>query len=74
MAGVHATMNNGLVVGLRPGPVERTLRRLREQAAQRRADELERLDSAVDARHDSRDPARNVREAVMTPARWTRLT
>jgi len=70
MAGAHATTNNGLVVGLRPGPIERMLRGLLEHAARRRADELDRLAEMVKVRSDPADPGRYVREAALTVFRW----
>lgn len=73
MVGANAAMGNGLMAELRPGLVERPIRRFREHAARTRADQLASMIWTEEARHEHGDRGRDSREAGLNPLRWVRL-
>ena len=70
----HAALGNGQAVELRHGLVERLARRLREQDARTRAEELARMTLTEETRYEHAELGASCRDGGSTPLRWTRLT
>jgi hypothetical protein len=73
MVGVNAARGNGLMAELRQVLVERPMCRYREHAARTRAEQLDRIVWAEEARSEHPYRGRDSRDAGAAPVRWPRL-
>lgn len=74
MVGAKAATGNGLIADLRRGHIGWATRRLREQDARTRAEQLARTTLTTETRHEHAELGAPSRDGGATPLRWNRLT